>query len=312
MPYAEPHDAQAFNAVTSGVPAVLFAFAEVHLGPVDQVANISWDHGESQVWRLKGSGRKAVLKAHRQGRKLRQELAAYREWMPRLSPKLPASLRTPQLIAEKLEHPRALLLGWEEGQLLEAATVAPEVERDLHRLAGIFLQALHSLATTDVDTMSLADAYLRRLAVWSHRATNVLPRKLIDNVNAYAVEAVPYVSLQSRVPCHRDFTPRNWLVDTAQGQAGALTVIDFEHSHPDLYLADLQRMWAGLWPSRPDLRESFFEGYGRSLSADDEAALRSTMAMWGLTTVVWAREHGDAELEQVGLTVLSKLGLGAE
>ena len=67
------------------------------------------------------------------------------------------------------------------------------------------------------------------------------------------------------VPCHRDWQPRNWLVD----DAGEPWAIDFEHARVGPWFEDVGRLWWREWQGRPDLAEAFFDGYGRRLDGDD-------------------------------------------
>lgn len=291
--------------LTDDQPApALLSFAAERLGPCEPVRELSWDHGESAVWELSGPGGRAVLKAHRQGRKFQQELSANRDWVPQLARQsLPA--RAPDLLAWREEAPRALLFAFEEGDLVQDLALEPATERDVHRRAGAYLAALHHLDIADTDPLSLADAFGQRLDAWSARATGIMPTDVIANVGARASEALPALERQVRRACHRDYTPRNWLLDAA----GGLVIIDFEHARPDLYLNDLERLHVGLWRSRPDLREAFLHGYGRPLTDDELELLGRTAALGALSTVVWAREHGDHEFEAHGWRTLERLGL---
>lgn len=84
-------------------------------------------------------------------------------------------------------------------------------------------------------------------------------------------------------------------------------MIDFEHSRPDLWFLDLQRLWTDLWLERPDLRNAFLTGYGRYRSEDEEELLKRLAALEALTTVVWAREHSDCAIEEQGRRTLDRL-----
>lgn len=313
MPESKRHTV----GIGSAAAEPLLAFAAEHLGSILKVTDMSWPHAESHVLAVVGARNRAVLKVHRQGRKFNQELSVYREWLPLIGSSVSQSAATPRLLAVREEYPRALLIEWVDGQLLgssvsgeyEHVLTNPATEQEFHRRAGAWLGALHSLELVDEDPVTLEQAYVQRLETWSARAVGVLSNNVIANVDRYARQALPVVRKTRRVRCHRDFTPRNWLVSTVEDQPERLTIIDFEHSIPDLYLVDMQRMWPTLWQQRPDLRQAFFEGYGRVLSDEEEGALKATMAMWGLTTAVWAREHGDVQFEQDGLHALRLLGL---
>lgn len=289
------------------------------VGEPSEVRDASWDHGESEVWRVSGPLATVAVKAHRQGRKFDQELTAYRDWLPALAAGgggSPVSargwawvgapgVRTPRLLAHRVEHPRALVLSWEEGAVLEGARPGRREELGLRERAGAFLRALHDLPHDDVDPVPLSDAYASRLDAWSRRSRGVVPEAVVANVRAAVAEALPALSKEARVRCHRDYTARNWLV----AADGALVVIDLEHARPDLRVADLERLWHGEWRRDPALREAFLAGYGRELSAEEEETLRRLSALGALSTVVWAREHGDAAFEGHGWAALRRLGL---
>ena len=66
--------------------------------------------------------------------------------------------------------------------------------------------------------------------------------------------------------------PRNWLWDAASSQLG---VIDWERAEPAGAICDLARLEYGPWDRRPDLREEFLAGYGRTLTAGEQEMLAS-------------------------------------
>ncbi len=233
-------------------------------------------------------------------------MTAYQEWLPLLGAEVRAEgTRSPRLLACREEHPRGVVLSWERGVVVEAAGLGGREETVLHERAGGFLRALHELPVEDPDTVPLDEAYALRLSEWEGRAVGVVPSTLLVDVRDAVSEALPLLGAQRRVPCHRDYTPRNWLA----GEDGELVVIDFEHARHDARLTDLQRLWTGLWRSRPELREAFLAGYGRELDEDEEGMLRRLSALWALSTVVWAREHRDAAFEAHGWDALRWLGL---
>src|SRR5690606_15377580 len=133
----------------------------------------------------------------------------------------------------------------------------------------------------------------------------VVPDAVVADVGAALTEALPALATLSRVRCHRDYTPRNWLAR----EGGELVVLDFEHARPDLGVADLERLWGGEWRREPALREAFLAGYGRDLTADEEETLRRVAALGGLTTGLWARGRADAASEAHGRGGLRRLGL---
>ena len=277
----------------------LRAFTEAQLGPLQAVRFCGWPHAESSVWAATGA-EQAFLKVFRQPRKFVQERWAYRTWLPQLG-----FQGTPRLLAESSEL-RALLVSVCPGTLLEHAH-PNEVQRpEVYRQAGAWLRALHALPFTDDAPVPLAEAYAQRGSAWLGRAAGLLEPTIISWVGTQVENAVKSLAqLEAvRVPCHRDYAPRNWLVDLSGGNV-QLSVIDFEHARPDHWLVDVERLYAGGWDS--SLEDAFWQGYGRVLSELERKVLGQRLALSALSTVVWAREHGDADFERQGREQLAAL-----
>ena len=130
----------------------------------------------------------------------------------------------------------------------------------------------------------------RRLADWVRRAgPGVLAADEVDIVSA-ALAALDDLPDPLGVRCHRDWQPRNWLVD----DDGILRVFDFEHWRVEPWVEDLQRLWRDEWQDRPELAAAFFDGYGRRPDEVAERWLEGLAMLGHLTTIVWADEHDDA------------------
>jgi len=102
--------------------------------------------------------------------------------------------------------------------------------------------------------------------------------------------------LGPRVPAvasHGDFQPRNWLWDTASGRLG---IIDWERAEPSATVRDLVRLEYGPWDGRPDLRGSFFAGYGRTLTPEEDEALLCHAVLDALSGLRWGLANGDDEV----------------
>ncbi len=281
----------------------LRAFAEAQLGPLQEVHFCGWPHAESSVWAVTGV-EQAFLKVFRQPRKFVQERQAYRAWLPQLEPPL-----TPRLLAENSDL-QALLVSVCPGTPVEDTYLNKVQRLEMYRQAGAWLRALHTLPSTDNDPVPLPEAYAQRGAAWLGRAAGLLE----PNTTSWVVEQVEgAVALLEqlravRVPCHRDYSPRNWLVDlSANVSVGSvqLSVIDFEHARPDFWLVDVERLYAGLWER--SLEDAFWQGYGRVLSEVEREVLGQRLALSALSTVVWAREHHDADFERQGRAQLAAL-----
>jgi Ser/Thr protein kinase RdoA (MazF antagonist) len=290
-------DARADSGLEPGPE--LTSFVEGILGDLESIRFRGWQHAESRVWELNSAaGGTAFLKQHKQDRKFKQELGAYRHWAPALAP------YTPQLLGVYETKPAALLLAGVPGRLIEGLELDPQEELDVYRQAGRFLRRLHDLPFADDDPMPPEEALRVRAAAWCERAAAVVDEEIIAWVREELMVAGRFDGLR-RSPCHRDLSPRNWLYER---DTGRFSVIDFEHARSDVWLIDLLKLWDGPWRGRPELEQAFFEGYGRALSERERAQLGAMGALHALSTVVWSRDHQDAEYERHGWRLLASLG----
>lgn len=108
------------------------------------------------------------------------------------------------------------------------------------------------------------------------------------------------------VPCHLDYSARNWLVD----DDGALRVIDFAGAGRDVWVCDLRRLEFGTWATQPGLREAFFDGYGRMPTADDEALLRASGALTAVSRIVRGTERNLPKATSDGRLILARFMYG--
>lgn len=227
------------------------------------------------------SGRRSlVVKRCFSMRAFRQEQAVLTGWLPR-SREL-GGAAVPELhLADKAT--RTLVMSRVPGLRGQPDTPA------MHHAAGRFLAALHRLPITDDDRMPLADALGRRRQGWLSMCEHALTADELRVIDDH----LPCTGLFAgavRVPCHRDFTPNNWLWDGER-----LSVVDFEHARLDLAGVDLAKLAVGPWLDAPALAAAFFAGYGRSPDDDpsERARLRTAIVLHGLASVAWGLEHDE-------------------
>lgn len=169
---------------------------------------------------------------------------------------------------------------------------------EAYRQAGVFLQTLHTLPFDADDPLPLAEAFEARAKTWLARAADLIDAELVARVEERAAETADLLGAlgPARVPCHRDYTARNWLVDGADGVK--LSVIDFEHSRLDFWLFDAEKLVTEVGGT--GLEAAFWKGYGTFPTDAERRVLELYSALNALSTVVWAREHGDAAFEAEG------------
>lgn len=158
--------------------------------------------------------------------------------------------------------------------------------------AARVLRRLHRLPCAQ-ESLPLGEAMRQRAATWATRpGAPAIARAIVDWVTRHqrSLDA-------QRVWCHRDYEPRNWILDNER-----VGLVDFEHTRPDHPLVDWVRLEAAGWS--PEQRAAF----ANVLGEPDPVALRGTLAVYGLATWVWAQEHRDVELTGVGRRALRRAG----
>jgi aminoglycoside phosphotransferase len=256
-------------------PAVVFARAEGILGHLEFVADRSWPHGVSTVIEVRSSdGRALIVKSPADVAKFDAELYAFRHWAPVLEG------HVPELVSADRDL-RLLVLSKVPGHIGDTSAAT-------FREAGRLLRLLQDAEprTTVVD---FADSCLARFDTWVARARpGLLSSAEVDFV-AEQLDRVAEYPDPVAVPCHRDWQPRNWL--TADG--ATVSVIDFGSARVGYWFQDFERMWWNEWREASALGRAFFDGYGSTLDVETRMQLRSTSALWLLTTIVWSDEVGD-------------------
>jgi len=229
------------------------------------------------------------LKRHASPRAFDQEHEALARW-PEVLPAAAAAAMPPLLDV----HPptRSLLLGSLPGRVVAAEAGTPV----LHRAAGAWLARLHRAPIDGderiADPMPLDEAVRRRIeaAVEAAREHDVGRARRVGSVLAARFEAAASsLRSRSRVRCHRDFGPWNWLAD----QEGTWHVIDFEHARLDAAAADLAKCAAGPWRTCPEARRAFLVAYDPADPGRLEQELALFVLLHGIVTWTWGMRHGD-------------------
>jgi Ser/Thr protein kinase RdoA (MazF antagonist) len=244
--------------------------------PVTQCDDWTWPAGKAAVREVRdGSGTTWFVKQHRGDEWYRPERDAYLRWAPSLGD------RAPRLVANNDEH-RFLLLSALRRDGTDWRNDA--VRRD----AGAVLRRLHD-AEAFGSYGDLAGDKPAELEVWARRGAGLLNRHELD-VAFSAVRALEGLPAPERVPCHRDYTPRNWVLHN-----GLVYVVDFEEARLDAWMTDFGRLAVGWWRTEPHMMDAIFDGYGRNLTADETALMRSDFAVTATRLIVLGSELGAPE-----------------
>jgi hypothetical protein len=235
-----------------------------------------------------GTGASWFVKHHREHEWYANEVHAYRSWVPPLGDRAPV-LRTydPSL--------RAIVVS-----ALPASGPQDWHDEDVRRDAGVVLRTLHD-AEAFGPWVDIAPAKEVELERWLRRGRGLFTRREVD-VALACVRALADLPAPERVPCHHDYTPRNWVIND-----GRVQVIDFEETEPDAWMIDIARMTIGFWFNEPSLTGAVLDGYGRHLSSDDEATAICLFAVTAAKFIVLGTELGKSEFVERTRQVLRRL-----
>jgi 8-oxo-dGTP diphosphatase len=271
----------------SRLPGQFAALARQVAGQITDVTDCSWQRDTSAVWRLNSaSGCCWYLKRHSSGRFHAREVAALREWAPALGPG-----RVPELAAADPEI-LVMVVTAVPGEPVLGLQLSARDEQQVHRQAGRLLSRLHESrvapgAGEDASRLTnRVDSHLDQAAGLLTPAQRAMVRDCASRL-AWLGPRAPAVA------SHGDFQPRNWLWDTASGRLG---IIDWERAEPAPAIRDLVRLEYGPWDGRPDLREDFFAGYGRTLLPEEDETLFCYAVLDALSGLRWGLANGDDEV----------------
>jgi 8-oxo-dGTP diphosphatase len=270
-----------------GLPGPFAALARQVAGQITDVTDCSWQRDSSAVWRISSaSGGCWYLKRHSSDRFHAREVAALRGWAQALGPE-----RAPELAAADPEL-LLMVITAVPGQPVPELQLSAREEREVHRQAGLLLGRLHEStqapeAGADVSRLtSRVDGNLDQVGRLLTPAQRTLARDCASRL-AWLGPHIPAVA------SHGDFQPRNWLWDPAGSRLG---VIDWERAEPAAAIRDLVRLEYGPWDHRPDLREHFFAGYGRTLTPEEREVLACYAVLDALNGLRWGTANGDEEV----------------
>ncbi|GAA2798579.1 aminoglycoside phosphotransferase family protein [Saccharopolyspora taberi] len=237
-------------------------------GPVS-ATDVSWDRGDSQVWRVTTGIRAAYVKRSPTFAAYTREVRAYDHTRRAL-----AAGEAPSLLASDSSL-RAILTSPLPGRVVRGLPLETQDERRVYELAGSLLRRWHDSAdppseqvrktvrTSVAEQAHEAAGYLDAIAVHLSNDEHSLLQKVRDELPDLADE----LPLAYR---HGDYSPRNWLWDADHGRH---SLIDFEEASNGTAVEDLVWLHGAVWPTRPDLKHAFLTGYGRALTRAEQRAL---------------------------------------
>ena len=225
-----------------------------------------------------------------------REVHAYQYWTDRLEESVP------RLLISDEEH-RTVVVTAVPGSPASHQRLDREDEAELYRQSGELLARLHSAVTQPpTDATAAARDWPARAERALHEATPFVPAAQLT-VLRRALASVP--PALPHVAAHGDYQPRNWMWEPNRRR---LYVIDFERATTEPAVQhDLVRMEYRILTGRTDLREAFYAGYGRDLTADEQRACRPFAALDAIRALVWGHAHHEPETIGYGKRMVTAL-----
>jgi len=265
--------------------AILLEVAKRTLGACEVTAVL----GDAVIRVRDAQSQEFVVKQHGTRAKHDREVHAYRYWTASLGPS------APRLIAAD-SAAMAIVITTLPGQ-----PCSGDPETAIHHQAGALLRRFHG--TEPARRLPWFPGWLDdRVRHWTSQAKTLLTAEDASVVDSH-LTALRTIGVPHGFPCHLDFQPRNWLVDGS----GNLALIDFEHARTDLPARDLVRLRFRVWPSRPDLHDAFFHGYGRRLTDAEDELVWHFGALDALTALARGHQTSDPALTTSGHATLRQL-----
>ncbi|MCQ9182420.1 phosphotransferase [Streptomyces sp. IBSBF 2953] len=288
------------QASTARPDAAVVEFAEQTVGRITQWTDTSWAREESRVWRVHGvQGGTWYVKVHQSERFHHREVRGLRTWAPELG------AAAPRLVAAD-ETLRAVVLTAMPGRPLHGTVLAPGRERAVFRRIGALARRIHQSSPPRPAPAGSGPAVAKADRHLAGARSHLLPddEEFVRELVRQAEDLQPLEWVET----HGDFQLRNILYTADESDAldVFVAVIDFERSEPGPAVRDLVRL-SDAWAGRDDLFEAFLAGYGRSLTAAEEARLVIDAALDSVSGIAYGAAHGDPELVERGRRTLARL-----
>ena len=283
------------------------------LGPIEIQSTDIRHHQRTVVLRLKVQDHFFYLKLHQLASYWGAEVHGYEQWAAAFDK------FAPRLIAVHETDPLALLVREIPGRIMLDAQLTPKQELDAWHAAGQALVGLHEFAEgtffgvcqrdgsssgeSIFDPVTFLEAEFERLCESGWNA-GILSERESATIQAVQDKLAVFEN-ETPVPCHRDYGPDNWLVIPDGTWSGT---IDFEFSQWDVRVTDFSRYPNWEWINRPELLRAFFEGYGRSLTSQEQEQCLVTRGLYALGAVVWGHENAFYGFEAEGRQALEFIG----
>ncbi|MFB7368254.1 aminoglycoside phosphotransferase family protein [Streptomyces sp. NPDC056222] len=270
---------------------------------VMDVLDVSWPRGDSKVWRVTCDRAAVYVKLSPTPEDFAREVRGYRH-----AARCLATGEAPRLLASDLGL-RAIMTSPLSGHVVRGFPLTADAETRVHELAGRLLRRWHDHPVP--ATRGVRDDVMTSVAQKADEATACLQhvsehltdaqRDLVKRAGRELPGLAEDLPLVFR---HGDYSTRNWLWDHRRGTH---SLIDFEKSDHGIAVEDFVWLCCASWPTRPDLKPAFLDGYGRGLSDTERRALPLFTARLGVSYLAAGITKQEPNLVYRGRTILARM-----
>ncbi|MFF9352335.1 aminoglycoside phosphotransferase family protein [Streptomyces sp. NPDC014734] len=274
-----------------------------HLPGLDASEDRSWPRSTSLVWRVSAGDRDAYVKISPSSLDFEREVTGYAFAAAHLS-----ETEAPRMLACD-PGLRAILSTVLPGRVVRGLALETSTELHLYEDAGRLLRRWHDASApgTDADRAAVRCDMEAKAREAADCLQDVAPHLASDRAALVQAASTELPGLAERlllVYRHGDYETRNWLYDEDSGGHG---LIDFAMAAHGLAASEFVWLCGAVWSVRPELREAYFAGYGRPLTAEEGRLLHLLTVRLGVSYLRNGLVKGRDELVARGHLVLDRM-----
>lgn len=274
-----------------------------NLPGLDEVADVSWPRGSSQVWRVVAGPTAAFVKLSPTALDFDREVVGYA-----YAARILADHEAPRLLAADVGL-RAIMSSPLPGNVVRGLPLDRGVELRVHEDAGRLLRRWHD--QSDPASEQAREAVraamreqAREAAVCLESTAEHLSAEQRALVEAASRELPELAEQLPLVYQHGDYSTRNWLWDAESGHHG---LIDFATAHHGSAVEEFVWLCGAVWATRPDLKAAYLAGYGRPLSGTEQRLLRLLTVRLGVSYLNTGLVKQRGDLVERGHLILDRM-----
>ncbi|WP_434598473.1 aminoglycoside phosphotransferase family protein [Streptomyces sp. A5-4] len=284
-------------------PPELRDWVALHLPGLDANEDRSWPRSTSLVWRVSAGDRDAYAKISPSALEFEREVAGYAFAAAHLG-----ESEAPRLLACNPDL-RAILSSPLPGRVVRDLPLETSTELHLYEVAGRLLRRWHDASApgTDADRAAVRSDMEDKAREAADCLEDVASHLAADRLALVEAASKELAGLAEGLPLvyrHGDYETRNWLYDEDRGRHG---LIDFATAAHGVAASEFVWLFGAIWSVRPELREAYFTGYGRPLTAEENRLLQLLTVRLGVSYLRNGLAKDRDELVARGHLVLDRM-----